>query len=121
MPANPPVQPTTTPSLQMTVAWDEYKILQDKIDRIGDFKFKIKGWSATLVFGFSLGAFTKHIPPAGYAPAVLMLCGLALLEYRQNVWERAFTERCISLETYRSGKCCGTRQPRLIASFGGQD
>lgn len=31
------------------LCWDEYKLLQDKIDRIGTFKFQVKGWSATLV------------------------------------------------------------------------
>ncbi|MGB6942140.1 MAG: hypothetical protein WBE37_07090 [Bryobacteraceae bacterium] len=27
----------------------EYKILQDKIDKIGAFKFTIRGWSVTIV------------------------------------------------------------------------
>jgi hypothetical protein len=28
---------------------DEYKILQDKIDKIGAFRFTIKGWSITVI------------------------------------------------------------------------
>ena len=32
---------------------DEYKILQDKIDKIGSFRFTIKGWSVTAVLAAS--------------------------------------------------------------------
>jgi hypothetical protein len=28
--------------------WTEYKLVQDKIDKIGDFKFRVKGWCVTL-------------------------------------------------------------------------
>lgn len=32
---------------------DEYKLLQDKIDKIGGFRFTIKGWSVTAVIAAS--------------------------------------------------------------------
>ena len=30
---------------------DEYRIIQDKIDKIGAFRFTIKGWSVTVIIG----------------------------------------------------------------------
>ncbi|MDP8983318.1 MAG: hypothetical protein M3O35_22310 [Acidobacteriota bacterium] len=35
---------------------DEYKILQDKVDKIGAFRFTIKGWSVTAVIAASAAA-----------------------------------------------------------------
>jgi hypothetical protein len=35
---------------------DEYKILQDKIDKIGAFRFTIKGWSVTAMVAATAGA-----------------------------------------------------------------
>ena len=35
---------------------DEYKILQDKIDKIGGFRFTIKGWSVTAVIAANIAA-----------------------------------------------------------------
>jgi len=41
---------------------DEYKILQDKIDKIGAFRFTIKGWSVTAVVAASAaGAASKSL------------------------------------------------------------
>src|SRR5437588_875466 len=38
---------------------DEYKILQDKIDKIGGFRFTIKGWSITAVIAATAAASTS--------------------------------------------------------------
>lgn len=39
---------------------DEYKILQDKIDKIGGFRFTIKGWSVTAVIAASAASTTAQ-------------------------------------------------------------
>jgi len=42
---------------------DEYKILQDKIDKIGAFRFTIKGWSITVIIAsIFAGSATKTVP-----------------------------------------------------------
>jgi len=41
---------------------DEYKILQDKIDKIGGFRFTIKGWSVTAV----IAASALEVPRTAY-------------------------------------------------------
>src|ERR1017187_9655574 len=51
---------------------DEYKILQDKIDKIGSFRFTIRGWSVTAVVA-GAAASTKA---DGLATAVLVSVGL---------------------------------------------
>lgn len=42
--------------------WDEFKLLQDKIDKIGTFKFQIKGWAATLVLAALIGSRLADAP-----------------------------------------------------------
>jgi hypothetical protein len=48
----------------MSYLSDEYKTLQDKIDKIGAFRFTIKGWSVTVVVaGLIAGATSKDSSP----------------------------------------------------------
>jgi hypothetical protein len=53
--------------------WDEYKLLQDKFDRIGDFKFRVKTWVASLAGLFVVGS---EAVKAGWWGAA---CGTALV------------------------------------------
>jgi hypothetical protein len=53
--------------------WDEYKLLQDKLDRIGDFKFRVKTWVASLTGLFVVGS---EAIKAGWWGAI---CGTALV------------------------------------------
>jgi hypothetical protein len=56
---------------------DEYKILQDKIDKIGAFTFTIKGWSVTLVLAaFAGGSSAKNLTAATIISlgTVVVLC-----------------------------------------------
>jgi hypothetical protein len=41
---------------------DEYKILQDKIDKIGGFRFTVKGWSVTITTAALAAAGAAKIP-----------------------------------------------------------
>ncbi|MBB5063119.1 hypothetical protein [Granulicella mallensis] len=45
---------------------DEYKILQDKIDKIGAFRVTIKGWSVTA----TIGALVAIASGKGFSPAI---------------------------------------------------
>jgi hypothetical protein len=33
------------------LAWEEYKLLQDKLDKLGDFRFRVKSWTVTVGSG----------------------------------------------------------------------
>jgi|CZKK01.1.fsa_nt_gi hypothetical protein len=79
---------------------DEYKILQDKIDKIGAFRFTIKGWSITAVIAAAAassgkGLYTVCIISLGL---VLMLIFFFSLEYEQVKWSRLFGSRAGRIE-----------------------
>lgn len=61
-PSATPPEPGDPPRLEdfRTRLTDEYKILQDKIDKIGAFRFTIKGWSVTAVIAASATSNGVH-------------------------------------------------------------
>jgi len=77
----------------------EYKILQDKIDKIGAFKFTVRGWSVTLVIGaiFAVGS-TKLVSPL----LLLLLCAFVWLfffvEWKQSNYQSLFGDRAFQIE-----------------------
>jgi hypothetical protein len=80
---------------------DEYKILQDKIDKIGSFGFTIKGWSVTAVLAASAAAGTIKTPDdvVGVNLGLLvMLCFFFRFEFRQVKLSRQFGRRARALE-----------------------
>jgi len=81
---------------------DEYKILQDKIDKIGSFRFTIKGWSVTAVIAASALGST-----AGLLAVVTVSVGLILMlgfffwfEFEQVKLSRLFGDRARRLEDH---------------------
>lgn len=54
---------------------DEYKMLQDKIDKIGAFRFTIKGWSVTAVIAASAASGTAK----GLLTVITISFGLAVM------------------------------------------
>jgi hypothetical protein len=86
-----------------TVDWmarlmDEYKILQDKIDKIGGFRFTVKGWSVTLTTAALAAAGAAKIPYYLPPGLVLLVVVFFLLEHEQ--WERSlrFGRRASEIE-----------------------
>ena len=58
----------------------EYKILQDKIDKIGAFRFTIKGWSITVILAAAFtSASTAKIPTWLW---LVLLLGFLVLFFR---------------------------------------
>src|SRR5207302_1964016 len=80
---------------------DEYKILQDKIDKIGGFRFTIKGWSVTAVIAASAAGSattsltTVFVISTGLA---LMLLFFFVFEFQQVKLSRIFGDRARKLE-----------------------
>ncbi len=38
-------KPSPHDEFSAQLAWEEYKLLQNKLDKLGDFRFRVKGWS----------------------------------------------------------------------------
>lgn len=79
---------------------DEYKILQDKMDKIGGFRFTIKGWSVTAVIAASAAGSTASLLTVTMIGIGLafMLCFFFLFEFQQVKLSRIFGDRARKLE-----------------------
>jgi hypothetical protein len=76
----------------------EYRIVQDKIDKLAGFRFTIRGWSVTLVVAFAFGANTLKLPPYSILSALLPLVAFFLMERSQQRNHDALSGRAIRLE-----------------------
>lgn len=77
----------------------EYKILQDKIDKIGAFKFTIRGWSVTIVIASCIGATTARLPsPFLLLGLVVFVVVFGVMEHVQNGHGDTFGRRCAEIE-----------------------
>lgn len=83
---------------------DEYKILQDKIDKIGAFRFTIKGWSITIIIvSIFAGSATKSVPGWLWATSLIaFLIGFFLFERQQTILSRRFGQRSLDIEAVLS-------------------
>jgi hypothetical protein len=90
----------------------EYKILQDKIDKIGAFRFTIKGWSITVILAAAFAsASTSKIPPWLWLVSMLVfLVFFFWFEFEQTRLRHKFGQRCIWIES------AITRVLRTVAS-----
>jgi hypothetical protein len=77
---------------------DEYKILQDKIDKIGGFRFTVKGWSVTLTTAALATAGAARIPYYLLPALILFVVVFFLLEHEQWELSRRFGRRASEIE-----------------------
>lgn len=98
--------------------WDEYKILQEKLDKIGDFRFRVKAWFVGILTGllFTSSATGMTLSTAGAA----LFVGLAFwfLERHHLHWQRAIEGRACDIEqVLSSGRVHGEtfhRSPQIV-------
>jgi hypothetical protein len=79
---------------------DEYKLLQNKIDKIGGFRFTIKGWSITVIIGalFAKSA-TDSIPLLAWVvPLLIFLFLFFWFEKEQTDLRHRFGQRALDIE-----------------------
>jgi uncharacterized membrane protein len=77
----------------------EYQILQDKIDKIGAFRFTIRGWSVTLVAATIFTFDSKaSMPPKGLFLLGLFVLSFFLLEHKQNTLQGLYQDRVFQIE-----------------------
>jgi len=97
----------------------EYRIVQDKIDKIGGFRFTIRGWTVTLVTGAVLAvASTKYLSPLALLFLFVLLAVFAAIERRQNRNQQVLEDRAfeIEVEFRRIQTEVGGTQERLTMS-----
>lgn len=79
---------------------NEYKILQDKIDKIGAFRFTIKGWSITVIIASIFAGTATSATPVWLW--VISLIGVLFLfffyEKQQTELRYRFGRRCLDIE-----------------------
>lgn len=80
----------------------EYKIIQDKIDKIGGFRFTIRGWSVTLVTASIASIIaanpTRPVAPLLALPLLVFIVLFAMVEQKQNELELHFGARAFQVE-----------------------
>ncbi len=82
----------------MGIELEEYKILQGKIDKIGDFRFKIKSWTITLFTGFILGTLVSPLPKITFLFAFVIVALFHYFEGYQSIWHKVYSKRIIEIE-----------------------
>lgn len=78
--------------------WDEYKLVQEKLDKIGEFQFKIKSWSATLLGAVLFGGAAYSRIPAALISALVLAAVFQLVETRQHRLRKALGRRALTIE-----------------------
>ncbi len=81
-----------------TGLWEEYKLLQDKVDKIGAFRFQVKGWLIPLVSAWLVAVYTAKIPPQAYLIAAVFPLLFWLLERNHHEHQAAFVRRIFAIE-----------------------
>jgi hypothetical protein len=83
----------------------EYDLTQAKIDSIGEFRFKVKGWSITLQTALLIALFSERgIRLQGFIPLIVAVFGLSIifafhcLEYHQKILGSALGRRASDIE-----------------------
>lgn len=84
----------------MLYSFEEYKILQDKTDKIGAFRFTIKGWSITAVVGGLVAVSADKGAPPSIVASILCVClfWLFIFERQQVKLSRRIGIRALEIE-----------------------
>src|SRR5258707_1121136 len=77
----------------------EYKILQDKIDKIGAFKLTVRGWSVTIVLASLFAvASSKVMPPEIVLVLLLFIVAFYLMERSELSLGHRLKARILQIE-----------------------
>ena len=99
-PPPPPARPDASDDARLLLEQlsSEYKILQDKIDKIGAFRFTVKGWSVTLVIASIFAtAGDEDVNPLVLLFLLVFVVLFNRLERKQMQWSDIFGERSLKI------------------------
>lgn len=80
------------------IRWEEYKVIQEKIDRIGDFRFRLRSWVIALVVAAVGAARPAAVPPVVFVLGFVVIVAFYMLETAQLRWANALGNRAGVLE-----------------------
>lgn len=98
------------------VKLEEYRLLQGKLDKIGEFRIQVKSWVVALASAIAFVGLTSDVPPIAMFMSPLFVVAFWLLEEYERLWGRAFSRRLAELES-------DERVPhiaRIVRSVGGE-
>ncbi|MBJ6752681.1 hypothetical protein [Geomonas anaerohicana] len=78
----------------------EYEILQEKLDKIGEFKFKIRGWSITVLSAALAGLISQDMSPIYWVVTFIIPLTFHYQEYEQEVLGVALGRRAKTIEQF---------------------
>ncbi|MEO0964297.1 MAG: hypothetical protein AAFY08_04180 [Planctomycetota bacterium] len=78
--------------------WDEYVLVQEKIDKFSDATFKVKTWSVTVMSALLIGIAATNTSPLLYLLTLFPILSFYLLERYQKMWQNALSSRARVLD-----------------------
>ncbi len=94
----PPAQPIGSISDLRKLVFDEFKLAQDKIDRIGEFLFKIRAWAITGNSGLIVGVMSDKLSALGLVVGIVATFAFWYLERHQRYLRDGYSDRAMVLE-----------------------
>lgn len=94
----PPAQPIGIISDLRKLVFDEFKLAQDKIDRIGEFLFKIRAWAITGNSGLIVGVLSDKFSALGLIIGIVATFAFWYLEQHQRYLRDGYSDRAMVLE-----------------------
>jgi uncharacterized membrane protein len=79
---------------------EEYRLVQEKIDKIGEFRFIVRGWAVTLATAIVGAAEIAKLHPGSMLLAIIALGVFAAVERQQERVGDTLGRRARHLETY---------------------
>ena len=81
------------PPYGVKLLWEEFKLTQDKIDRIGDFHFRVRTWAITLATGLVVAGVSNKVPWYAYLAMLPIILTFNLIDQAQTNWQGALAAR----------------------------
>jgi hypothetical protein len=93
----PPSDEALSPET-VRILWDEFKLVQDKLDRIGDFHFRVRTWAITLVSAVAVTGAANKLVWYVYPFFCLPVVSFHLIDRAQTGWQSALVGRAVAIE-----------------------
>ena len=83
---------------QIDLLFEEYRLIQQKIDNTGAFKFRVRGWSITVISAVLVAVVSRQAPWVVLVGAVIIAYAFNYLEQQQEELSSALGHRAVGLE-----------------------
>jgi hypothetical protein len=78
--------------------FEEYKLVQEKIDKVQSNQFQVRSWSVSVLTGFVLGIFATHLPVVVLVFAIPVIWMFHVQDRRQKRFRETLSNRALQLE-----------------------